>query len=305
MANYAPPAAGHHRRSSEESAAAAYPSNDAQPGNNSPDDNSIGVEDGSDDNHSSYDSTHMATSKPRATDRSQKPSNKERNYHRDDDGADSDRRARAETAKNPRAADRSRATNSRQQPLAGRNIRASTNPPMPGTLLFLSEEAKGDDALDSMEAAEHITHWTAILEKGDLAFECALNKEQRRITRGPVVFAFIENDSSHVQLAHGFEEIALDNTSNGTAETVGFFIGDRVTVTINDVVQQTDPPFWTVPHFATFTSMFCGKPATEAACSQAALGQALLPGDPKARMIDVPKLFPIPRIWWSYFLTRT
>jgi hypothetical protein len=166
----------------------------------------------------------------------------------------------------------------------------------------MSEEAKGDAGIDGDVTAAHIIKWTEIMGKGPHAFEQALNKERRRLTRNPVVFAVMEPHSNTVQLAHGFKDMALDDEGHEATETVGFFLGDRVNVVIDNVATQHDPPFWTVDNFTKLTTKFHGKTAMAAACTKA--GVALIPGDAKARMVDVPKMLQVPKLWWSFFLGR-
>jgi hypothetical protein len=81
----------------------------------------------------------------------------------------------------------------------------------PGTLLHLSEEAKDNNALDGKAAANHINKWAAMLGLANAAFELALQKESRQLTRSPIVLALIEPVSSKIQLVHGFDENTLNN----------------------------------------------------------------------------------------------
>jgi hypothetical protein len=103
-----------------------------------------------------------------------------------------------------------------------------------------------------------------------------------------------------VQLAHGFEFMALDDDVNKANEKVGFFLGDRVSVALDGITTQHDPPFWTVNNFTTLTAQFHGKAAMTVACTK--LTERLIPGNAKTRMIDVAKRFPVPMLWWSFFL---
>jgi hypothetical protein len=205
----------------------------------------------------------------------------------------------------PRARAKGQVSKSRQLPFTGQqdSHATATTAARPGTLSYLSEEAKGDEALDGNAAAAHINQWTAILAKGDHALERALSKERRRINRSPIVFAIMETNSNKVQIAHGFEAIVLGTDyEDDNDEEVGFFIGDRITINIDGVAIQQDPPFLTIANFVELSAQFHGKPATAAACARAT--KQLLPGDSKARMVDVSKLLPLPRIWWSFFLTK-
>jgi hypothetical protein len=191
-----------------------------------------------------------------------------------------------------------------QQPLQRLDERGGTEAPraVPGTLLYLSEQAKGDDSVNGMAAATHINKWTTILGQAGAAFERAMHKESRRLTWRPLAFAFLEPASNKVQLMHGIEEISMDNEEHDAEGRVGFFIGDRITVTIDDVVHQQDPQFCTVAMFPELTTHFHGKPAEAIACTQAT-GQ-LIRGDTKARTIRVAKLLPIPVVWWSFFFSK-
>jgi hypothetical protein len=54
--------------------------------------------------------------------------------------------------------------------------------------------------------------------------------------------------------------------------------------------------------FATLTTQFHGKLATTAVCRKA--GENLIPGDAKARMVDVSKLFLVHKLWWSFSRTK-
>jgi hypothetical protein len=193
------------------------------------------------------------------------------------------------------------ASKSKRQPLKGRaaNRNARTTA-MPGTLLFTLEEAKGDVALDGNATAEHIYKWMAILGNGGPELEWALNKERHHLNRNPIMFAFLEPDSHIVQqLAHGFEYMALDNNGNNANKKVGFFIGDQVKILLDKIATQHDPPFWTVNNFTTLAAQFHGKAATAVVGTK--VTETLIPGDAKARMIDVSKLFPVPMLWWSFF----
>jgi hypothetical protein len=216
---------------------------------------------------------------------------------RNDDDDDTEDDAN-DNNKKPRAV-----TKSTRQPL--RQIdRESREAPraFPGTLLYLSEQAKGDDSVNGMAAATHINKWTAILGHANTEFERALHKESRRLTRHPIAFAFLEPASNKVQLLHGIEEIAMDNEEHDAEGRIGFFIGDRVTVTIDGVVHQQDPQFGTVATFPALTDKFQGKPATAMACIQAV--EPMIAEDTKARTIHVAKLFSVPVVWWSFFLAK-
>jgi hypothetical protein len=123
----------------------------------------------------------------------------------------------------------------------------------------MSEEAKGDAAIDEMERADHIIKWTDILTQGPHAFEKALSKERRHMNPTPIMFAIMEPRSNKVQLAHGFKDIAVDDEEHDANESVGSFLGDRVTVVMDNVPTQHDPPFWTVTTFTKLTSQFKGR----------------------------------------------
>jgi hypothetical protein len=173
----------------------------------------------------------------------------------------------------------------------------------PGTLLYLSEAAKGDDAaLDNTTAASHINKWSAILKAGDRALERALHKERRRTQRSPIVFAMLAPGSSKIHLAHGFEEVTVDEDEHEADGKIGFFLGDRITTKVDGTIQLHDPPVYFADTFEALATQFQGKPATQAACKQAS--NTLIPGDSRAKVLEASKLFPLPITWWSYFLTK-
>jgi hypothetical protein len=163
---------------------------------------------------------------------------------------------------------------------------------MPGSLVYMLEEAKGDATIDEMELADHIIKWTDILTKGPHAFEKALSKERRRMNPTPIVFAIMESRSNKVQLAHGFEDIVVDDEEHDANERVGFFLGDRVTIIMNNVPTQHDPPFWTVTTFDELTSQFKGKHANTVAFSKAK--GALILGNPRTSTINIPNFSRFP-----------
>jgi hypothetical protein len=113
-----------------------------------------------------------------------------------------------------------------RQPLQRLNERDCTEAPraVPGTLMYLSEQAKGDDSVNGMAAATHINKWTTILGQDGAAFERAMHKESRRLTRHPIAFAFLEPASNKVQLMHGIKEISMDNEEHEAEGRVGFFV---------------------------------------------------------------------------------
>jgi hypothetical protein len=79
-------------------------------------------------------------------------------------------------------------------------------------------------------------------------------------------------------------------------------MGDRVTVTIDDAVHYQDPPFVSVCCFDKLTDSFHGRTAPATKCAYRETG--FLPEDPKAHPVNVCKLFPLPPVWWSFFLTN-
>jgi hypothetical protein len=167
----------------------------------------------------------------------------------------------------------------------------------------MSEEAKGDAAINEMKLSDHIIKWTDILTKGPHAFKKALSKARRCMNPTPIVFTIMEPRSNKVQLAHGSEDIVVDDKEHDANESVGFFLGDQVTIIMDNVPTQHDQPFRTVTTFTKLTSQFKGKHANTVACSKAK--GALLLGDPRASTINIPKLFPVPMPGWSFFLTKT
>jgi hypothetical protein len=106
-----------------------------------------------------------------------------------------------------------------------------------------------------------------------------------------------------IQLAHGFKEIVLDDDEGHTANgKIGFFLGDCVTVTVANAVNQQDPPFMLVSQFNQLVETFHSKTAMATKCANTEIGP--LPGDPRVRPITITKLFPISSLWWTFFLTH-
>jgi hypothetical protein len=77
-----------------------------------------------------------------------------------------------------------------------------------------------------------------------------------------------------------------------------FYLGDRVNVIIDNAQTQYDPPFGMVPTFTVLTSTFKENHANVVACPKA--NGKLLVDDARARIVETPKLFPIPMPWWSF-----
>jgi hypothetical protein len=239
--------------------------------------------------------------KPRATSRKRK----EQEQSSGDDSSMSNEDSDEEKARKPRAKTVKRKATTPSPALQARsNHHHHGNDPIgaPGTLLYLSEAAKGDDPLDSTTAASHINKWTDILDAGERALERALHKERRRTNRSPIVFAMLAPGSNKVQLAHCFEEITVDDEAHEADGQIGFFLGDRITTKVDNWIQLHDPPVYLAGTFEALAEQFHGKPANKGACDKAT--HNLLPGDSKAKFVDANKLFPLPTVWWSYFLTK-
>jgi hypothetical protein len=106
-----------------------------------------------------------------------------------------------------------------------------------------------------------------------------------------------------IQLANRFKEIVVDDNRGHPADgRIGFIVGDRVTVMIHDAVHHQDPPFVWVRRFNKLTDTFHGRTVPTTKCATTEMG--LLPEDPKARPVTIRKLFPLPPVWWIFFLTH-
>jgi hypothetical protein len=170
-------------------------------------------------------------------------------------------------------------------------------------LAYLSEQIKGDKAIDDITAAAYINKWNSSILAGTATFEHDLNRARRRNPQ-PTVFAIMDVASNFIQLAHGIEEVVLDDADDHDADgQIGFFLGDRVNVKVAGMIQQHDPTFVLIPTLDDLTAQFHGRPAKSNECAKTN-HKGLLPVDPKARMVDVPKIHPIPPLWWGWFLQR-
>jgi hypothetical protein len=89
---------------------------------------------------------------------------------------------------------------------------------MPGTLMYLAEEANVVMAVDDPSVADYILKWARILAQGLKALERKLNRNRRRSTRSPRVFATLPKNTDLIQLAHGFEPIVVDDDKGHPAD---------------------------------------------------------------------------------------
>jgi hypothetical protein len=89
---------------------------------------------------------------------------------------------------------------------------------MPGTLMYLVEEANGEMAVDDPSAADYVLKWARLLEQGPEALERELNRDCRQMTRSPRVFATLPKHTDLIQLAHGFEKIVVDDDRGHPAD---------------------------------------------------------------------------------------
>lgn len=156
------------------------------------------------------------------------------------------------------------------------------------------------DGDDHGIAAEFILKWTQALAAGATALERALGRERTREHRPPVTFALIANAGTRIKVAHGIEVIALEDERHPEEGKIGFFVGDRISVHVNGVIHQRDPPFCITQDFHELVQQFNGLTASPTRCSKA--DHQLLPAQQKGSPVFVPHVFPLPRAWWDFFL---
>ena len=248
---------------------------------------------------------HSSDDEPLSADNDNSDSDGDAGSASNDSNASSERHQRTATTRSNRAP-RSTSPPQHRRPL-GQQQRsqqaASTTTTTPGTLAYLSEQIKGDKAIDDITAAAYINKWNSSILAGTATFEHDLNRARRRNPQ-PTVFAIMDVASNFIQLAHGIEEVVLDDADDHDADgQIGFFLGDRVNVKVAGMIQQHDPTFVLIPTLDDLTAQFHGRPAKSNECAKTN-HKGLLPVDPKARMVDVPKIHPIPPLWWGWFLQR-
>jgi hypothetical protein len=112
----------------------------------------------------------------------------------------------------------------------------------------------------------------------------------------------------YVSLAHGVDAITLEDEKHYVHGVVGFFLGNRIVVPMENEIHQQDPPLWGCFDFETLTDFYRGRIATAADCGHAAANndyetEDLLSRSAKGAMVETPKLFPIPIEWWHFFLS--
>jgi hypothetical protein len=176
----------------------------------------------------------------------------------------------------------------------------------PGTLLHLVMNNSTDDD----GAAKHIVQWTNILHNGGEVFGMAISRERRRLTQQPLVFGAIIGEGRAVNIVHGFNIITLDNETHDADGMVGFFLGDRIVLHDNDDTHYQDPQYWVDDNFGNMATSFVGHAASATDCRNAAdkamdkeTNRRLLPLGPKATGVNVPKLLPLHKDWWPFFLS--
>jgi hypothetical protein len=165
------------------------------------------------------------------------------------------------------------------------------------------EEAERNGQLGDANAAAHIVKWVQILQSGPDSLERGLYKASRRLKAQPIVFATIVDNSTKIKMIHGLEEIALNNEKHIANGTVGFFLGDRLAINLEDDVHLQDPMFVAIKEYKEAAAWYKGRTATATACATNTTS-ALLHSDKKTKPVKVPLLFPIPIEWWGFFLTN-
>jgi hypothetical protein len=170
-----------------------------------------------------------------------------------------------------------------------------------GTLRSKLEQL-GPSITDTPETeARHIRKWSNLIASGWTDFTRELVKERSRANPKPLAFAILTQANPHIQIAHGFAQMAMEQDSHPCHGVLGFFLGDRiVTVFQNEAILQ-DPPFVTMPE--TLQTEFRVKPATEGAVKKMAQG-GLAKGSPKTPEAVVPFCLPLPLSWVLYFLVK-
>jgi hypothetical protein len=173
----------------------------------------------------------------------------------------------------------------------------------PGTLLHIFQQTQEKGQLCDRNATAHILSWIQRLQDGPGSLERGLYKASRRIQAKPIVFATIVDKSHKLKLVHGMEEIALDNEAHVANGTVGFFLGDRLAIDLDDDVHLQDPMFVAFTGYEEATAWYKGRTATATTCANNTK-PALLQSDKKAKIVNVPLLFPLPIEWWGFFLAK-
>ena len=168
------------------------------------------------------------------------------------------------------------------------------------------EEAQAEGRLNQASAAAHITKWTRILQDGPNTFGGQLGRERRKVTTTPLVFAIALRGVPTIGIAHGIDSIALDDDTHPMDGTGGFFLGDRIGITVDAEVTYQDPQFWTVAAFGRLADCYQGRTAADKDCLQADDNSdtaTLLPVNKKTATVYVTKLLPMPIEWWGFFLS--
>ena len=138
---------------------------------------------------------------------------------------------------------------------------------MPGMLHHKAWEAATQNKLTEGNAAQHILHWIEIMNRGASAMARALDRERRCTHPRLVAFAMVPKLHGRIHLAHGFEEIILDDESHDADGCLGFFLGDRLMIHVEDGPHQQDLPFWMASYFTMFGATYHGKTAASKMCS--------------------------------------
>jgi hypothetical protein len=177
----------------------------------------------------------------------------------------------------------------------------------PGTLLHLATDNTAEDTA----TAKHIVHWTDILHQGGDAFGNAVVRNGRRLTQQPLVFAAVLGQGRTIDVTHGFDTITMDDETHDADGLVGFFLGYRIVLHNDDnTITYQDPQYWAEYDYTTLATKFVGPAASVTDCKTAAeratdkgTARRLLLHGTKATGVDVPKLFPLPKAWWPFFLS--
>jgi hypothetical protein len=173
----------------------------------------------------------------------------------------------------------------------------------PGTLMHMAEGASHNEQLSDHAAMSHILQWMPILLKGGTAFGAAINKEGRKLTQRPLLFATMVGSSHYINIAHGINQIAMDDDTHGADGLVGFFVNDHLVLDKDGEISHQDPQYWASPDCDRLTEAYAGKAATVAECKKEGNHNKLLCTSKTARVVT-PKLLPVPMEWWQFLLSK-
>lgn len=107
----------------------------------------------------------------------------------------------------------------------------------------------------------------------------------------------------YIDVAHGINQIAMDDDTHGADGLVGFFVNDRLVLDDDGEISHQDPQYWAIPDFDRLAEAYMGKAAAVAECRKDGNHAKLLPASKTARVVT-PKLLPVPMEWWPFLLSK-